>query len=111
MFSLFQPFSVTFGEKKKLQKVLPNRVKNISGEDILLEMSDYKKHLKTTVFNTKSILKKDKNHIAISRIFLGHESFRIATKSIYLRLFLTIYLSVASCESKFSKLKLIKSVL
>lgn len=51
---LFQPFSVTFGEKKKkLQKKLPNGVKKFSGEDILLEISDYQEHLKTTVKNAK----------------------------------------------------------
>ena len=47
-FSVFQPLSLISGEGK-LQKFFPNRVKKISGEDVLLEIFDYKKHLKNTI--------------------------------------------------------------
>lgn len=52
MFSVLQPLSLIFGEGK-LQKFFPNRVKEISGEDILREIFDYKKHFKNTILKKK----------------------------------------------------------
>ena len=51
--SVLQPFPLIF-EEGKLQKFFPNREKKISGEDILLEFFDYKKHLKTSIINTNA---------------------------------------------------------
>nr|XP_033788702.1 zinc finger MYM-type protein 1-like [Geotrypetes seraphini] len=113
MFAIIQPFSLIFAEEENLRKILPNITEiydEFSGEDIILEIFRLRRHLKAAGMNPKET--KAWTVLQFLEFIVKWDFYEsVPNLSLCLRLFLTICVSVASCERNFSKLKLIKSVL
>ncbi|XP_070379118.1 zinc finger MYM-type protein 1-like [Dermacentor albipictus] len=113
VFSIIEPVSLIFESVETLQTLTSSLTEiydEFSGEEIVLEILRLRRHIKAAG-----------NHLDVTRTWTAQQFLEFIAKwnffeslpnlTVIFRLFLTICVSVASCERNFFKLKLIKTSL
>ena len=113
MFEAVQAKSLIFATEEELLKSIPRLstfYDELSEEELLLEIPRLRRHLKAAEIDLKEA--EDWSVLDVLK-FVAEWDFieSLPYLTLSLRLFVTICVSVASCERSFSKLKLIKNYL
>ena len=113
MFEAVQTKSLVSATEEELQESIPKLTTfydEVSENELLLEIPRLRRHLKAAEIDPKNV--KDWSILDVLAFIVKWDFVEsLPNLALSLKLFLTICVSVASCERSFSKLKLIKTYL